>query len=1128
MTESAAPIAETDPNAAGSRAFANVELASTGTILVEEGTLRRIVKAHLGLRGAGLRVPHHHCFVVAKAELERHRELARFELAKVDVAALPNRVVLVTGDRTKVAARDPEALSHVWRLAFHARIHVALDDLIGNDILTLAGVRERVEQIGQAEFDEVRSVLHQENLAIPPVDERGVYVEFVALYLELTKFAPRAVEHTFPAMAASFGRVDKIIARDLDVAALLAASRPDHAPAKPLVVEEAPPDYVGTKRLDHAIGSARKAATRARAKGNLAKAAILSARAGDAAGVREHLDLLVARLAKALGDTSPATVAAVGEGSLTAGWADALFPLAMYAGTQESLRFNKGARLLADLQVACTYAEREVKVVDLVSWALSLGRRKVVRALPVTRDVRVAKRLHQASEKVAECELENAEERERLAAVMHAITDRADANLRASLRPKVEAALDAVGLEPHSLPERVAEKKLVDELLDRAVDVGRLALGDLRDAISKNDLKLPDLTLDELRGGDQLLRIDRIFQSSLDGVYRSGEAYLRFLQKASSIMFGTKVGRFLTRFALLPLLGAFAVVEGLQHMIGPLSKLLTGHEPEIATPATLWGGAAFLFLLLHVPLFRRAVVFVLRWVWRIVKLILFDAPAALWRTPIVRRILDSRFNRWIVRPAIPAAIVAFAIHVEPRPDRYTWPIVGGVFVFCALVFNSRFGRLVEERFADWVILSSRQLTTRFLPGLVRYILELFGKLADLVDRAMYRVDEMLRFRSGQSMIKLVGKGILSAIWFVIAYVLRLYVDLFIEPSTNPIKHFPVVTVAAKILIPFTPAILSGVAGPASKLMGPAIGNSFAAFTVIVLPGLAGFLVWELKENWKLYRATRSKTLGPIAIGHHGESMIGFLKPGFHSGTIPKLFTKLRRAAWRDDEGGVAKQHEGLHHVEEAIEKFADRQLVSMLVEVDAFRARDVTLERIDIGSNRVQITLACTRLSPSPVVIRFELQSGWIVASLVEPGWTERLDDIQRRIFETALAGFYKLSGVAIVREQLEEALRDDDGSSPPYDISDDGLVVWPDGDFDVELVYDLRNLQAGKHIPTVRGDAASYHGALIDLAGRHALFGREPLYWSVWSTTWQQIQRGEEPMKIIVGPSLLRQRKLP
>ena len=195
----------------------------------------------------------------------------------------------------------------------------------------------------------------------------------------------------------------------------------------------------------------------------------------------------------------------------------------------------------------------------------------------------------------------------------------------------------------------------------------------------------------------------------------------------------------------------------------------------------------------------------------------------------------------------------------------------------------------------------------------------------------------------------------------------------------------------------------------------------------------------------------------------------------------------------------------------------------MLVEVAAFRARDVTLDRIDIGSNRVQITIACPRLSPVATVIRFELQSGWIVASIVEQGWTAQLDDTQRRIFEIALAGFYKLSGVAIVREQLEDALREEGKASPPYDIADDGLVVWPDGNFDVELVYDLKNLHAAKLLPTVRAGSASYRGALIDLAGRHAMFGREPLYWSVWSTTWQQIQRGEEPMKIIVGPSLLR-----
>jgi hypothetical protein len=1075
------------------------ELIALGVLAVDETTLRRIIKLDLGLtETAGLRVPHHHCIVAAKATLQQiHR------LAGVDLSKLPDRVIVVTdvGD-------VPDGSLALWRQIFHARVHLVLDAKCGTGELTLEAARERVDQIGQAEFDEVRAVLHQEHLLLPPGDDRVAYCEFVALYLELARFAPDTLPYTFPAVD-RFSRIDAIVAPDVDADVVLAASRPASAPEHPYIAPRPSLDPSTSTAMRAASRpaamSARRAASNARARGNLARAAILSTRANDPSSARQHLELLVDRLGAALG--LPA-------GTVTSTWVDALLPVATFAGQQDSLRFNMGARLLADLQAACTHAEREVKVVDLVSWALALGRRKVVRALPATREVRIARRLHKAATRVAACELETREERERLAAAVHTITERADANVRTALRPKVEEALDAVGLEPHSLPERVAQKKLVDELLDRAVDLGRLTLGDLRDALSKNDLKLPDLSLDALREGDQLLRADRILSRSLDGVYRSGEVYLRALQKGSSVLFGTKVGRFLTRFVLLPLLGSFAVVEGLQHMIGPLMHLLTGNHPVIATPVTLYGGAAFLFLVLHVRPFRQTLVFVLRWLWRGVRLLLFDVPLAAWRLPIVRRIVNSRFNRWLVRPTIPTLIVAFAILDH---GKWRWPVAAAVFAVTALVGNSRLGRLAEERTADWVIQSSRQVTTRFVPGLVRFTLDLFGKLADLVDRGLYRVDELLRFRSGQSMFKLGIKGVLSAIWFIVAYVLRLYVDLFIEPTTNPIKHFPVVTVAAKILIPFTPAILSGVAGPAGRLMGPAVGNSFAAFTVIVLPGLAGFLVWELKENWKLYRAGRPAALEPLAIGSHGESMVGLLKPGFHSGTIPKLFRKLRRASWNHDMRGITRQQDALHHVESAIAKFADRQLVSMLVEVAVFRARDVRLTEVTVGSNRVQITIACPSLSPTPAMLRFELQSGWILGSIAQAGWIDRLDDLQRRILEIALAGFYKLAGVSIVRDQLVHALAGDDGASPPYDITDDGLVVWPDRSFRTELVYDLRG---SKLVPRSRGDA--YEGPRIDLGGRHALFGREPMYWSVWATTWQQIQRGETPMPIMVGPSVL------
>ena len=70
----------------------------------------------------------------------------------------------------------------------------------------------------------------------------------------------------------------------------------------------------------------------------------------------------------------------------------------------------------------------------------------------------------------------------------------------------------------------------------------------------------------------------------------------------------------------------------------------------------------------------------------------------------------------------------------------------------------------------------------------------------------------------------------------------------------------------------------------------------------------GFIFWEVKENWRLYRANRSPTLGPVSIGPHGETLAGLLQPGFHSGTVPKLYARLRaaeRQAIRDGATGAA-------------------------------------------------------------------------------------------------------------------------------------------------------------------------------------------------------------------------------
>ncbi len=1074
------------------------ELATVGAILVEERVLRRVIKHHRKVRGFGLQVPHEQCYAIPRVALAK---LLEPDDAKVAIDSLPDRVLVVSGDRPALADGSPEESSLLWRHLFHARVHLTFDELLEKKQLALPAIRQRIHRVGQTEFDEIRTVLRQEDLLLPPTDDTSTYVEFVALYLELVHFAPHAVARTFPAV---FDRaaVDATIALDIDAAALLAATRPPRGPEAPLVVAiEAPATDV---EPEVTTPLARPLAQKSAKKGNHARAAILYARAGDDHNALDELDTIIAQLSRVLGTVAKPP------------WSKALLPVATFAAQQRSTRFNPGARLLHDLQKAGMVTEHDVKAVDVLGWAISRGKQPLVRSLPATREVRIAKHVHAAVHKLVACELASPEEHARLAEALHDIAEAADDQLRATLRPAIEAALDAVDVHPHSLPERVGEKKLVDELLDRAVTLGRFTLGDLRDAISRNDLKLPDLALADLGRGDQLLRADKQLSTSLDGVYRRGEIYMRALQKISSVLFGTPVGRFLTLYAMLPLLGSFAVVEGLQHMVGPLWKKISGVEPVIASNVTLLGGAGFLFLLIHIALFRRAMALLARGLWRVIRFLLFDAPLAILRLRAVQWFLASKFVRWIVKPALPAAVVLLATFDVVEPAR--WFIVGGSFVVTAFAMNSRYGRRAEEITIDWLVRSSRQVTGHILPGLVKYTLELFARLVETLDRFLYRVDEWLRFRQGQSSLKLVFKGVFGTLWFIITYIIRLYVNLFVEPTTNPIKHFPVVTVAAKIIIPFIPAMLEGITNVASVLMGEQLAKGFAGFTVLVLPGLAGFLVWELKENWRLYRRTRSKTLRPLAIGHHGETMVRLLRPGFHSGTIPKLFPKLRRAAWRNDAAAAARATEGLHHVEEAVVTFVDRQLVSMLNESAAFRATDVAAGHVEIGSNRIQIELLCPSVAPEPATIRFELQSGWLVASMRSLGWIGQLASDQREIFEIALAGFYKLSAIDLVREQIEHALVPSPGATaPPYDVSDEGIVVWPGNAFDTEIVYALRSSRLA---PTIRG--ARYEGPLVDLARRHALYGREPLYWARWSTTWQQIARSEPPSKVIVGPSLL------
>ena len=132
--------------------------------------------------------------------------------------------------------------------------------------------------------------------------------------------------------------------------------------------------------------------------------------------------------------------------------------------------------------------------------------------------------------------------------------------MRATFRPRIADVLRDVGMRPSNLPEQVALNKLTEELLDRVVERGYLNMGDLRDAVSRNNLRLPDLSGPrEFFRGDRLIRANRRLPILLDGVYRRGEFYLRWLQRLSSVAFGTVIGRILFLYLLLPVFNCFFV-----------------------------------------------------------------------------------------------------------------------------------------------------------------------------------------------------------------------------------------------------------------------------------------------------------------------------------------------------------------------------------------------------------------------------------------------------------------------------------------------------------------------------------------------------------------------------------------
>jgi hypothetical protein len=271
----------------------------------------------------------------------------------------------------------------------------------------------------------------------------------------------------------------------------------------------------------------------------------------------------------------------------------------------------------------------------------------------------------------------------------------------------------------------------------------------------------------------------------------------------------------------------------------------------------------------------------------------------------------------------------------------------------------------------------------------------------------------------------------------------------------------------------------------------------------------------------LYAANRRRWLGPALIGSHGETMTRFLKLGFHSGTLPKRFAKLRRAERKARASGnwnaVRKHLRALHHVELSIRRHVEREFMALIAESHCWHGPAVVLEQIRAGATGVRFTFALEtdNADPSrgPLQIVIAVQSGWLVADMIAAGWSDRLLPHQREVLTTALIGLYKSAGVDLVRQQIAAAFQP---ATPVYDVSASGLVVWPQREGDAEVLYDLFSEGDWIAPQIVHGLARS---SLPTLERPRLVFVNVEVTWQRWVEAWQQDAAGQGHPRDSVAP---------
>jgi hypothetical protein len=586
--------------------------------------------------------------------------------------------------------------------------------------------------------------------------------------------------------------------------------------------------------------------------------------------------------------------------------------------------------------------------------------------------------------------------------------------LHPQLQPRLRELLDAAGFCPSDPRRRVAWNALQEELLAIILQRGHLRFTDLRDAVARHELRLPDSGWRELLFGDRLARFDRRARAALPGVYQPGEFYLKGLQQANAPLFGTITGRWITRWVLLPFGIAFIGLETLGFL---LNLVVTAENSvRLVHPGSVLGIGVGLIILLYTERgWKAATAFAngCRWLFAEV-LSPWLVKGLRWsRTHWLHYPVLRQTSRYLLEPLLIGLVFALPLigianNLEVRIDALPVFLLMLGFILGSVLRNSQSGRRILDSAIGRFDVFWRQMHRTLLIGLFRWVVDLFRGLMHGFEQGLHRVDEQVSHHRDEGRSVMVAKAIIGPVWRTFSYLIHFYVAVLVEPQVNPVKHFPVVTVADKLMLPFFPALTSALLVLLDPILPRFMSLPLATVTVLLSPGLFGFLAWELKENWRLYRANHPDRVQPAHFGPNGETLYTLLRPGFYSGALPDAFAELRQVIGRENEQeqphpeSLRQAEARLSEILEALRAWVDRELGFALLErcrTAGYARAEVVLVRIAVATAALDLRVALYpegregAVVPEPIRLdgRFELRADQLEGETILGGPVEHL-----------------------------------------------------------------------------------------------------------------------------------------